>query len=154
MADADSTYIDITRASLRRLKPARAKYIKRDRELVGFAVRVYPTGKIGLFIEARIAGTGKQRRETVASLDLATLTDAEVKAARAAALRLLGEWKGGRDTVGAEESTGTLPSLQAVLDRYVAVRKLKASTVTEYQMFMDTHLAAWANRGKIGRAHV
>ena len=144
MAGVDSTYIGITAASLRRLKPEPAEYIRRDRDLVGFAVRMKPTGSAALFVEARVAGTGRQRRQTVCTFDPGTVQDTAVKAARAEAMKLLGEWKGGHDTVA--EKAGELPTLQSVLDRYITVRKLKDSTADEYQLLLDTHLSTWKHR--------
>ena len=54
-------------------------------------------------------------------------------------MTLIGEWKGGHDP--SREKAGELPTLQAVLDRYIAVRKLKASTAADYQQLLDTHLS-------------
>lgn len=142
MAGTES-YLPITAASLRRLKPETAEYIRRDRELVGFAVRVKPTGTKSLFVEARVAGTGKQRRHTVAVFDVLPDEDA-VKAARAEAMTILGQWKGGTDPVA---KVGELPTLEEVLGRYVAVRKVKPRTADEYQLLLDTHLAVWKARG-------
>ncbi len=145
MAGTDSPYMGITAASLRRLKPQSTEYIRRDRDLVGFAVRVKPTGSAALFVEARVAGTGRQRRQTVWTFDPdATIDDKAVKAARAEAMSILGEWKGGNDTVA--EKVGELPTLQSVLDRYITVRKVKESTVDEYQLLVDTHLSPWKDR--------
>ena len=142
MATADSTYIDITAASLRRLKPESTEYIRRDRDLVGFAVRVKPTGSAALFVEARVAGTGRQRRQTVWTFEPdATIEDKAVKAARAEAMSILAEWKAGHDTVAAK--AGELPTVQSVLDRYITVRKVKESTADEYQLLLDTHLSKW-----------
>jgi len=145
MADPNSTYINISAPSLRRLKPESSEYIRRDRDLVGFAVRMKRTGNAALFVEARVAGSGKQRRQTVATFDPATIDDVIVRTARADAMKILGEWKGGHDTV--VDAVGEMPTLQAVLDRYITVRNLKDSTATEYQLLLDTHLKPWSDRG-------
>jgi integrase len=137
----------LTPAYLRRLRPDPAgDLIRRDDDLTGFAVRVKPTGRMSLFIEARVAGTGKQRRQTIANLDPANITDEAVRDARSEAMRVLGQWKGGTDTVQAGRDAGKLPTVQQVLDRYLAVRKLKPRTRAEYQMLLDTHLAPLAGR--------
>jgi integrase len=148
MAEAHSTHVALTPAYLRRLRPNPAgDLIRRDDDLTGFAVRVKPTGSMSLFVEARVAGTGKQRRKTITNLDPATIADEAVREARSEAMRVLAEWRGGNDTVKAEREAGGLPTLQQVLDRYLEVRRLKASTAADYQQLLDTHLAKWKDHG-------
>lgn len=149
MAEAHSTqsHVSLTPAYLRRLKPKPdGDLIRRDDDLTGFAVRVKPTGLMSLFVEARIAGTGTQRRKTIARLN-SQFEDGDVRGARAEAMRVLAEWRGGNDTIEADRTAGTLPTLQELLDRYVVVRRVKASTGADYQLLLDTHLAKWRDRG-------
>ncbi|MCB1737473.1 MAG: integrase arm-type DNA-binding domain-containing protein [Gammaproteobacteria bacterium] len=121
--------------------PNSGQAIYRDELLVGFGVRVTPSGVKSFIVEKRIGG--RVTRKTLGRFGPLT-----VEQGRKEAQKFLGKVATGIDPIAEQrEDQARQVTLGQVFDAYIATRSgLKASTVHDYQRIMREAFARWANR--------
>jgi integrase len=116
-------------------KPGKEQVIYRDDDLQGFALRVTPKSK-SYIIEKRVNGIN--RRVTIGKCDKITF-----ESARKEALKILGDMARGIDPVTGRNGTTYAVTLREVLEKYLAVRKLRPMTKTVYRRLITKELSDW-----------
>jgi integrase len=117
----------------RQPKPAHRKQaILRDSELKGFGVRLTPT-TISYICEARVNGRPKR-------LTICRYPDLTPEEARKEARKLLGQMASGK-TPGRPRSG--IPTLSEVLEKFLATRPLRPSSVRHYRGVLERCLPDW-----------
>jgi len=115
--------------------------IYRDDDVMGFGLRIMPSGRKSFIVEKRIGR--KVRRKTLGIYG--PLTPAQ---GRKEALKFLGKIAMGIDPIDeAAEQQSSLVTLQEVYETYLKVRKdLKANTLSDYRSHMNNAFKDWAKR--------
>jgi len=115
--------------------PAAGQIIYRDDELRGFALRVTPRGK-SYIVEKRVNGVNRR-------ITLGKCAVIPVELARKEALKVLADMTRGIDPKTGRKSSPCAVTLQEVLDKYLAVRKLRTLTVSTYRRLIERNLHDW-----------
>lgn len=113
----------------------------RDEVLMGFAVRVTPSGVKSFIVEKRI--NGKVRRKTLGRYGALT-----PEQARKEAQKFLGKVATGIDPIAeVREREAASVTLNEVFETYLAIRaSLKPKTLEDYRCHMRTSFKDWQNR--------
>lgn len=118
----------LTKRAVEALEIKEKDYLEWDRDVKGFGLRVYPSGKKKYLIQYR---NGKRtRRYTIGPHGVLTAEEA-----RTQAKKLLGEVAKGEDPSGARQANRQAPTVAALCDRFLseyAERHCKPSTVRGY----------------------
>src|SRR6056297_246196 len=126
----------LTKRSVEALEIRDRDYIEWDRDVAGFGVRVYPSGKKTYLIQYR---SGRRtRRYTIGSHGVLTADQA-----RAEAKRLLGDVLRGEDPSGTRRDRRQAPTVKALCERFLkdyAAVHCKPSTNRSYEMLIRLHI--------------
>jgi len=113
--------------------------IVRDEELKGFGLRITQGAK-SYFVERRVNGT--KRRVTIGRADLLSLEEARLKARQ-----ILLDMASAIDPTAEKRNEKTASiTLIELLEEYLQVRTLKASTVSVYRRVITRKLKDWLHR--------
>ena len=135
----------ITQRFINSLKPPPSDRFIRDNVLVGFGVKVMPSGRISFIVEGRIRG-GLTKRITLGQSPALSVTDAKERAAHFIQLM-----QSGVDPVKAKQSEAALRDALSkpfadVFNSYVANRDLRDITKRDYWTTFRLVFSSWANR--------
>ena len=135
----------ITQRFINGLKPSPSARFIRDNALVGFGVKVMPTGRISFIVEARIRG-GSSKRITLGQSPALSVSDAKDRAAQ-----FIQQMQSGIDPVKAKQAEAARKdalskSVAEVFNSYVANRDLKDSTKRDYRTTFRLVFSSWAKR--------
>lgn len=126
----------LTKRSVESLDLLEKDYIEWDRDVGGFGVRVYPSGKKTYLIQYR---SGRRtRRYTIGSHGVLTADQA-----RAEAKRLLGDVLRGEDPSGTRRDIRQAPTVKTLCERFLqdyAAIHCKPSTNRSYEMLIRLHI--------------
>jgi len=126
----------LTKRSVETLELRDTDYIEWDRDVAGFGVRVYPSGKKAYLVQYR---SGRRtRRYTIGSHGVLTADQA-----RAEAKRLLGDVLRGEDPSGTRRDRRQAPTVKALCERFLqdyAAVHCKPSTNRSYEMLIRLHI--------------
>ena len=126
----------LTKRSVEALELRGTDYIEWDRDVAGFGVRVYPSGKKAYLVQYR---SGRRtRRYTIGSHGVLTADQA-----RAEAKRLLGDVLRGEDPSGTRRDRRQAPTVKALCERFLqdyAAIHCKPSTNRSYEMLIRLHI--------------
>jgi integrase len=150
--------IRITKRSVDALRPGAKDVISWDADLGGFGVRCRTSG--ARVYVSKYRHLGRQRWITIGQHGAPWTPDLARKEAR----RLLGEVAAGRDPAGARDSGKAAPTVNALIDRFLADHvesKRKARTGTEYRRLFDKlirptlgrHRVEAVTRAEVARLH-
>ena len=144
---ARSEYADLTEAVVRNAAPPPdGQRFLRDARLPGFALRITAGGVKSWIVEARVKNLGRTVRRT-----LGRYPALSADKARAAAIQELGRYADGVDRLAEARANRVKGvTLAAVLDDYLAARRLKPSTVADYRQVFQTAFADWADKPILG----
>lgn len=123
------------------LKPKTKKFMVHDTLLIGLTLVVYPSGRLGYAVNARV--NGKYKRITVGKHPTLTVVQAREKARP-----LLQQMYEGTDPAEekakrvAHEAAITI-SLQSVYDNFFSIRSLKPKTVSDMKRNAASYLTDW-----------
>lgn len=126
----------LTKRSVDALEIRDRDYLVWDRDVAGFGVRVYPSGKKTYLIQYR-AGR-RTRRYTIGSHGVLTADQA-----RAEAKRLMGDVLRGEDPSGTRQARLRAPTVTALCDRFLrdyAAIHCKPSTYRSYEILIRLHI--------------
>jgi integrase len=137
--------VSITQRFVNGLKPSSSARFIRDSGLVGFGVKVMPTGRISFIVEARIRG-GSSKRITLGQSPAMSAV-----AARACAYECLQKMQLGIDPikekkVEAARKDALSKSMDEMFNAYVSNRDLKEITKKDYRTTFRLVFSSWANR--------
>ena len=118
------------------IAPASGQLIIRDEELKGFGLRVTPQKKTYI-VDSRVNGV--RRRVTIGRCDLLTLEEARLKARQV----LLDMASGIEPTAEKRNEKVASITLIELLEEYLQVRTLKASTANVYRRVITKKLKDW-----------
>ncbi|WP_050927813.1 integrase family protein [Aestuariivita boseongensis] len=129
----------INQLTIAGLSPTGSTQFVRDSSLQGFGIKVTPTGKATYFAEKRVRG-GRVVRKKIGDVDLLSLDDARIKARE-----ILLQLSQGVDVARLPPPAPTVEtSLQAVFDRYIAMRvNLAESTKSDYRKILNNCFDDW-----------
>ena len=144
--------IVISRRAVDRLRPAGADAIFWDRDLPGFGVRVYPSGRKVYVVQARAGGGGPRRATLGAHGELTP------ERARKRAASVIARIKAGGDPAAAPPDGGT--TVADLAERYMKVHvaaNCNAHTARIYRGSLDNHILPALGAmplASVGRAEV
>ena len=116
--------------------PTIAQAIYRDDELRGFAIRVTPQSK-SFIVERRINKINKR-------ITIGKYPDLSVEAARKLARVMIGEMASGNDPrSGKPVGSSSGVTLREVLEKYLAVKRLRPQTQRAYRQLVGKNLCDW-----------
>ncbi len=131
----------LTKRTVEEITPVEHTTVVYDAELVGFGVRVTPSGSKAWIVEFRPnAGGRKVPTQRMTLGKISTLTADE---ARTAARRILATVRLGGDPAGERRANRGTPTVREFVDRYLAeeaVPKLKPGTVANYRIYFRRHV--------------
>ena len=135
----------ITQRFINGLKPSSSARFIRDNALVGFGVKVMPTGRISFIVEARIRG-GSSKRITLGQSPALSASKARDRAGQFIQLMQSGidPVKARRAEVARQE--GLSKPVADVFNSYLANRDLKEITKKDYSTTFRLVFSSWANR--------
>jgi integrase len=135
----------ITQRYVNGLKPSSSARFIRDNALVGFGVKVMPTGRISFIVEARIRG-GSTKRITLGQSPALSASKARDRAGQFIQLMQSGidPVKARRAEVARQE--GLSKPVADVFNSYLANRDLKEITKKDYSTTFRLVFSSWANR--------
>ncbi len=139
------------------LKPHTSEYTVWDSQMLGFGVRVRPTGSKSYVVVYR-AGSG--RSAPVRRFTIATVGKITPEAARTRAKDLLGQVAHGRDPAADKASDRSAPTIAELADRFMAEHvepKRKAGTAAFYRDILDRIVKpklGTAKADKVSRAQI
>lgn len=136
----------LTKRTVDTLQPKEADFIVFDDEVMGFGVRVFPTGKKTYLAQYRSGG--RTRRVKIGRHGTIT-----AEQARARAKELLGAVAGGDNPAGDIASHRSAPTVATVADRFYrdhALLRLKPTTQREYRRSIELFIKPALGPFKIG----
>ena len=145
----------LTKSAVDALEPAEKSWLAWDDKLVGFGVRVQPTGLKSYFVNYRANGGGRKAPNKRVVLGRHGRISAEQ--ARRMAHRVLGEVAGGGDPAEERTEARAMPVLEQAFEDYMAVNPNRAArTDKDYRTAVRLHLGDWLARplDAIGRRDV
>ena len=140
--------VKLTKVTVDALEPREKAFTIRDKDLSGFSVRVYPSGKRSFFFRYRVGGgRGAAIREPKIG-DYGPIT---VDQARGLAKDWAAEVRRGGDPSEARQMQRNAPTMSELFDRYLAAaqKRKKASSLRN-----DTRMIEKQLRPKFGRLKV
>jgi integrase len=124
----------LTTKLLSELKADKAAFFLRDSKLVGFSVKVNPTGQIKYLVEVR--QDGRTIRKTIGDINTLSVNNARVKA-----MELIADIRAGKG----EKQTKDI-NLKVLLERYTSGGRLKARTIRDYREAITFYLQDWIDQ--------
>ncbi|MDB5492112.1 MAG: hypothetical protein JWO78_1961 [Micavibrio sp.] len=134
--------VRITESLLKALSTKPASFVLCDAEQKGFQVKGYPSGHMVYQVEARLGGTGANKK-----FKLANYADIPLLEARERARGALDFIRQGIDPLQQKRKrTHEGMSLKDLIDDYLSKRALKPRTVQDYRYFASHQFRPWLNR--------
>ena len=130
----------ITKRAIEVLQPRSTAYVVYDSGLVGFGVRVNPTGAKSFLIEYRPGSGG--RRVAKKRIVIGQFGKMTCEQARNVAREKLASVQLGNDPAADRAAQRTTPTFKETAGRYLqeeAPRRLKSSTITNYEINLRRH---------------
>ena len=145
----------LTKSAVDALEPAEKSWLAWDDKLIGFGIRVQPTGLKSYFVNYRANGGGRKAPNKRVVLGRHGRISAEQ--ARRMAHRVLGDVAGGGDPAEERTEARAMPVLEQAFEDYMAVNPNRAArTDKDYRTAVRLHLGDWLARplDAIGRRDV
>lgn len=123
----------LTKRTIEALQPRRTDYLVFDDEVLGFGVRIYPTGRKAFLVQYRSGG--RTRRLKVGRFGILTADEA-----RNQARQLLGDVAKGENPAEDIRARRQAPTVAEVCERFLAdhvANRCKPSTQHEYRRMVD-----------------
>ncbi|MCY4514210.1 MAG: integrase family protein [Candidatus Tectomicrobia bacterium] len=137
--------LTLTKRSVEALVPSKKPWIAWDDKLIGFGVRVQPSGTKSFLINYRANGGGRyspNRRLVIGRFGRITAVQA-----RRQAQALLGRVAAGEDPARERAKARGLRTLRDAFEEYLSANPSRAeSTVNRYRQNLRVNLSDWANR--------
>ena len=136
--------IEISNKSLDKIVPGEKPRIVWDTRLIGFGIKVMPSGTLSFIVNYRADGGGRKapnRRMTIGRHGKISVAKARQKAQE-----ILGEAAGGKDPSKTRQEKRAVPTLGDIFQDYMSSNpNRKPSTNELYQYEMKRYLGDWQN---------
>lgn len=132
----------ITQATLKKLPKDDKDCFVRDTSLVGFQIKIPPSGRAVYQVEARLSGIGRVKKFKIALVGDIPLSEAKKKA-----LEALGQIRSGVDPLMKKKAQALEGiTLEDLFAEYIKVRNLKERTATHYAELFQRRFKNWKNK--------
>lgn len=141
MTEKTTRKVNITSTTIRSLSAGNKVYVVRDKTLLGFQIKVPPSGEAVYQVEARLGGKGSVKKFKIGNIKSLPLDTARSNAAKA--LELI---RNGIDPL--REKRKKLHEgivLRDLFSQYLQVKRLKPTTSKDYEGLFNKRLNQWHN---------
>ena len=137
--------IAIAKRTVDALEPTGKAWIAWDDKLIGFGVRVYPSGRKSYIVNYRAGDGGRKAPNKRVMLGRCDRISAD--RARRMAHQVLGNVAGGGDPANERAEARDMPTLGQAFDEFMAANPNRAPTTDKgYRDFVERYLGDWLGR--------